>query len=183
MKYTKKEVVELFNEYHKWTHLVTNVNEFLKEKGLIKEEFEFEVGKWYSDGDWLLCITEIKNGRVYFYGFKLDFLHDWADEGWFKNAMKPATDKEVETALIKEAKKRGFKEGAKIDDALGDNENIVEGFGMYYESGSLWATDNYRVYILFKKGKWATIIEEPKVKEMTMQEVNKALGYEIKIKE
>jgi len=183
MKYTEKEVVELFNEYHKWTHLVTNVNEFLKEKGLIKEEFE--VGKWYkhtanNHEGLVFCVN--KNKYVGGYGFNSSGF--WEDcISFSKDWLTPATDKEFETALIKEAKKRGFKEGVKFLSARdGDIRTATNEF-YSFDNWNKYTTLQLDTAWIFKGGKWATIIEEPKVKEMTMQEVNKALGYEIKIKE
>lgn len=160
------------------------INTFLKQKGLIKKEFE--VGKWYKDTYYgnVYFVTETRiDGGVRFYG--LNGNNDWVEcDSYSRSAIKndrKATNKEVETALIKVARKRGFKEGVVVVNEKGNKDNIEEYF--WYGNGILkncGFTDNI---ILFDNGKWATIIEEPKVKEMTMAEVNKALGYEIKIKE
>ena len=109
--YSKEEVVGLIKEYGDGMlpyHL------FLKEKGLI--EPELEIGKWYKRSlGTLICYngnTDLMSG----YGFNMN--GDWTNgnfpfgDEWCE--WTEATDKEVETALIKEAKKRGFKEGASV---------------------------------------------------------------------
>ena len=157
MKYTEKEVVELFNEYHKWTHLVTNVNEFLKEKGLIKEEFE--VGKWYKSKKHpiIACYVDEHNN----YGVSFDV---WKDAMTLKHfeAWTLATDKVVETALIKEAKKRGFKEGVKFFSAMDGDINTVTNEFYSFDVWVKYTTLQLDTGWIFKGGKWATIIEEPK---------------------
>ena len=139
--------------------------EHLKQKGLIKEDFE--LGKWYkhsSGGYWFL--KEITDEDLIIYGFTC--MMKWINESLRdKSALRhlaPATDKEVETALIKEAKKRGFKEGmVNINCLLGGREwddDCGYGFdfnGDYLELGA--AT-------IFKDGKWATIIEKEPLNEM-----------------
>ena len=151
----------------------------MKSLGLIKEEFE--VGKWYKGSSDIIGFYESRYGN-YGIGYKGEWSNDVTIDDFI--FWTPATDKEVETALIKEAKKRGFKEGVKFEVTRDGRINTLDSNNFVYENvigvGMCLATSNYW---FFNKGKWATIIEEPKVKEMTMQEVNKALGYEIKIKE
>ena len=106
---------------------------------------------------------------------------------WFDNCSshcldsndESANDEEVEQALIKEAKKRGFKEGVKY---------ICEGFPVvlinfleltYYSGSGGYLTDGHGGSI-FNDGKWATIIEDKK--EMTHEQIEKELGYSIKYK-
>ena len=170
MKYTEKEVVELFNEYHKWTHLVTNVKDFLKEKGLIKEEFE--VGKWYKSNTNCL-LNYVSNERCY--GF--NYLGNWVNnnEGWNDcYDWELATDKEVEDALIKEAKKLI---GKGVVKCLHECDDIYSMEDVNYFD---WDGKCLRVYLkgslccVFDEGKWATIIEEPKVDKMN-EVLNKAI--------
>ena len=158
--------------------------DFLKEKGLIKEEFE--VGRWYKLNGHLRCYSD-KHNHYGFYDSEWDGRQSVLN---YVNKWTLATDKEVETALIKEAKKR-FNVNNKIEYFIGNSKEQTIGHlnkFIYHPSddellirGGCKGTNSGLV--IYRKGKWATIIEEPKVKEMTMQEVNKALGYEIKIKE
>ena len=99
----------------------------------------------------------------------------WNTGGLFTDIERPATDKEVEDALISEAKKRGFKEGVSFVSVSPDNINILE--GRLHRSGSNEIGDD--LHWIFRDGKWATIIEDKK--EMTVAELEKELGYEIKI--
>ena len=153
---------------------------------LFKSE-ELEVGKWYkvkkpeSIIEALICF----DNKPTFYGF--DYTKGWTT--CFNSAptirglrvCTPATDKEVEEALIKEAKKRGFKKGD------------VCGFGINNNSKRLIVSDNFKLNgdytglylvavgdreqgddIVFKNGKWATII-----KTITKEEAEKELGKTI----
>jgi len=82
------------------------------------------------------------------------------------------TIEEVETALIAEAKKRGFKEGVRFKGVEGVDMNLSIEIG---KGKGINGIDSY----IFYNGEWATI-EEP-TKEMTVQELEKELGYKIKI--
>ena len=152
--YSKKEVVELIWEFDRGN---LNPNNFLKEKGLI--ESELEIGEWYHYGADLL----VWNGGLSTYGFSLGV--DYLNNAYFSvDEAIPATDKEVEEALIKEAKKRGFKEGVKIKGFVCSDEEvstITEGF--VYSNGELRVNcsgDYYTMRLIFEDGKWADIIEE-----------------------
>ena len=127
----------------------------LKEKGLLREEFE--IGKWYkitegaSDIDWLLFYDGNTN-----YGFNSNrdwnsrFHTDIIKDNYVK---KLATDKEVEEALIKEAKKRGFKDG---DWTVKDIDYE------YYNSEDSYYPNSLQlgVVVLFQEGEWLEIIKE-----------------------
>lgn len=153
---------------------------------------ELEVGRWYKvidkNGSFnnnefaLICFDNEKNPN---YGF------GFTREQWTNNFLNlkdvvkrntdlvvPATPEEVETALINEAKKRGFKDGVSINCLRGiknvkptDKACFVFVFN-----------DNYLYYggaKIFDNGKWATIIEQPT--EMTVAEIEQKLGCKIKI--
>ncbi len=120
----------------------------LKEKGLIKEEFEID--KWYRRGDDFIYYTcEFMN-----YGI-ID--GQWRNDLYFSTAQEqlyiPATDKEVEEALIKEAKKRGFKDG---DWTVKDIDYE------YYNSEDSYYPNSLQlgVVVLFQEGEWLEIIKE-----------------------
>ena len=134
----------------------------LKEKGLIKEEFEID--KWYRRGDDFIYYTcEFMN-----YGI-ID--GQWRNDLYFSTAQEqlyiPATDKEVEEALIKEAKKRGFKEGVKFNgvDRVGIN-GVFKGSdcvtGSYFRHNT-YPKENVLLtngIAIFSNGKWAEIVEQ-----------------------
>jgi hypothetical protein len=122
------------------------------------------------------------SGYIVYYDFDTNQSYGFADRLWFEGNEaeylfcerkdRPATHKEVETALIAEAKKRGFKEGVKINRST-EMEFLFDerGVGLYgskiIPNGKEFAfRENYLILngkFIFIDGKWATIIEEPKV--------------------
>jgi len=151
----------------------SQIIEISEDGSLVKElfpdvfEVELEVGKWYNwiNKELLFCVTEIKRNRIYYYGFddgvynKIEWIHK-------DNDFEPATPEEVETALVNEAKRRGFVKGNVIKECLhgGDfNAKLVKGYLFEYESNQLWInskTNGYNVCI-FDNGTWAEIIQPP----------------------
>ena len=93
------------------------------------------------------------------------------------NNYTPATPEEIEKGLIEMAEKMGFKEGVRYKLPLSNLEVIP--------ADNIFTFDNDCLYIsgwaIFQKGKWAQII--PDTKEMTIAEIQKELGYKIKIVE
>jgi hypothetical protein len=83
--------------------------------------------------------------------------------------LKPATDKEVEEALIKEAKKRGFKEGVRFK-CLYNHDYKGKCIPLFCSDGYLWLEGG----CVFKDGKWATIVET-----ITKEQAEKELGKTI----
>ena len=163
----------------KKSYIKENANLTLKEVFPKLFESELEVGKWYKT----------KNGHLKFfvdedtaYGF--DMIGNWNEVGKgyrysFRsdNYWTPATDKEVETALIAEAKRRGFKDGVKIRHILFDMSfskglPIINNFNLTYDhsdnSLDYKAEDGQR-FRIFKDGKWAEICEEPI--ELTLEQI------------
>lgn len=161
--YSKEEVVELFAKFHKEKLSLYDFNPFLKEKGLIEEQFE---DGWYR-------FTGMNTGKHSFYYINEDKTNYGISciNGWVENLnlsidhknMSKATPKEVEEALIKEAKKRGFKKGAKFIGLRGAVEIICS-----YNPKLLVDTKDCLVcgedYIFNYRndGKWAEIVEEKK---------------------
>ena len=118
--YSKEEVVELLKEFQGGYFAEYQMDRFFKEKGLIEQ---FEVGKWYKGKnfyDFIGCITAMDDEDFRYYGLNVN--EHWKDDDFytFKEAnLIEATPKEVEEALIKEAKKRGFKKGVEYQDISG----------------------------------------------------------------
>lgn len=148
-------------------------------KEAIKNQNTLEIGKWYKDqlgGFWYYeGKSESKLNPDKAYGIAYD--GDWmdSDERNFREgkSLTPATDKEVEEALIKEAKKRGFKEGVKINNLheAGYGNKIPLGGNLNFNptTNSL-RTDRCDgrtgiLPLIFHKGKWAEIISKPEFKE------------------
>jgi hypothetical protein len=164
----------------------------LSAEGIKREQkTEFEAGKWYKYNDCtVVCIVNTNTDRIKTYGMSID--------GWDKNfnietgssyykGLTPATDKEVETMLIKESKHRGYEVGVNIlsfhsslEPYCDTREIYPSGYTYRSEENSLALRGGFRV---FCKGKWAEIIEKKQPKEMTMAQINEALGEEVKVVE
>ena len=93
---------------------------------------------------------------------------------------RPATPEEIEK--MKMAKKMGFKEGVRFntietDIAICDDDAYVNKSGIFYLDNCVYTVNG----VIYLDGKWATRIEQHK--EMTIEEIQKELGYKIKIVE
>jgi hypothetical protein len=163
--HTDKEVVELFNEYNN-KYSVSNLDNhriprFLKEKGLVEE---LEVGTWYkSHINELFCIIHHESDTWYnCYGFTscgMFYNNRTRNLDTHRKLIK-ATPQEVEQALIKEAKKRGFKEGVSC---YWDDENVTHddmSGVIIYRHESNYLTMNGDIF--YEDGKWADLVEEKK---------------------
>lgn len=154
-----------------------------------KEEPKLEIGEWYKSvdcyGDPLLyCVTEIdEDGDVFGYGFSEGEFREsecniWGDVN--DSDFEPATDKEVEQALIKEAEKRGFKEGVKVNPPSKDwSKNITLTRTEHEKEAGftkVWYKSKKEELIfcgvlIYRKGKWAEIIELSKEGKPTKEEL------------
>ena len=155
--------------------IVQRLGEIKQEKKQLKKQLKelpsLEVGKWYKSigggFKYLLYLVSIDNGldSCTAYGFVDDEFYIETDIN-FDMKQVPATDKEVETALIKEAKKRGFKEGVSIITPKGNK--VTQKCNKYHFNKHLniFATNESYTELnfdsIFIGGKWAEIIEEPK---------------------
>ena len=157
-----------FNKEHKkeiTDNKAHNV-EYKKEiKGLrvqLEELPKLDLNRWYTYDNCLVYLQSFDEDEGYYicYGwYGRDFSTGICIE--LDDDFKQATDKEAEEALIKEAKKRGFKEGVN-----------VEGFN-YTVDGTFWFNKEYNWLVMgrdvgkhgviMKDGKWATIIKDKTV--------------------
>ena len=139
------------------------------------EKNEKPVAGWYK-GD-LYC------GSKLFYYDGLDALYGWLHgKVWFdtkrgyniepkvfNERFKPASPKEVETRLIQEAEKRGFKEGVMVDPIPNPHSEVIGkrrlDNGLHYKESvcSNYIHTDCGNTVVFRDGKWAEIIEEPKL--------------------
>ena len=127
------------------------------------------VGKWYKEAG---CLFNYQYG-LNIYGFFSDGV--WTDRGWswYDTVSTPATDKEVEEALIKEAKRRGFKEGIEFKSVSSGNsiERVYDVFSYYSKQDQLCSAGGS----VFIGGKWAEIIKETITKEQAEKELGKTI--------
>ena len=143
---------------------------------------ELEVGRWYKlkDNPKILALYDcFKHHRPYAYLFNANGDYEYKVE--FSLFELPtywelATEEEVREALIKEAKKRGYKEGVKckfgiIEDIRTLETNDFE-FKLEYNTLVIKRKDG-NSDIIFRNGKWNEIIEE----EPTKEEINRVLTF------
>ena len=148
-------------------------------KELVPDVFDkpLELNKWYKCpklGKAIFYITEIFEDEITAYGFSYQGV--WENENDFTGRINkdiiPATPEEVETALINEAKRRGYKNGVEIVDIYNGKTNqdttIVSSNKFDYEkvkAGSIqgdMALRDSDGNIIFHNGNWASIIQTPK---------------------
>lgn len=183
MKESRKEFIKELHE---------EVSFYWKER--IEKEFpelfenKLEVGKWYK-GDlghlyFLDKIVKCPYNPHLSYGF--DLCGEWSENTAISlnhpqgSKYTEATDKEVEEALINEAKKRGYKNGNHACLTVYVTCKNIKENAFFYYNGSLWEGNSEGNNCIFRDGKWAEIIEAPE-KELTKEQVEKELGYKIKI--
>lgn len=177
MKITKEQVKEL------------NKNTTSKGQDYLKQWFpeafktELEVGKWYKNTDSgyeesiafaTKLHSETPNNQFAGYGF--DMFKGWVKsdtdtELFGSKKWRLATPQEVESALIAEAKKRGYEEAVYVVSL--ENKNIIhliKGDFYFGRDGNLY----YKGAMIFKTGKWATIIPT-----LTKAEAEEKLGVKI----
>ena len=145
---------------------------------LFKED-ALVVGKWYKrkEDSRLWFVTHIKNRCSYGYGF--DYSGYWADEykGFnYSLELNKATDKEVEEALIEEAKNRGFKEGGHVRCL---NDGRIRVITEYHMSTPDWEIDvkggfNLGDITVMLDGKWVKPVDT-----ITKEQAEKELGKTI----
>lgn len=188
----KDLILEMSTPYH-WSKTKTNtmntekrIERIESDLAIVKKDLtkpELETNKWYKDNDGrVIFITKFLRVGVIAYGIGASH---WEDESEWLNSngtcdLVLMTDKEVETALIKEAEKRGFIEGVKIITPMGGIKTI--GMSMRYcpIQGCLFNENPNTDGRIFDDGKWAKIVEA--IPELTMEEICDKIGYEIKIK-
>ena len=150
-----------FNKEHKKSitdNKAHNV-EYKKEiEGLRVQLEELPVKGWYKSPEHINWLVYFDNG--YRYGFLMN--GEWDDDFCLTKGLDtgdvPATDKEVEEALIKEAKKRGFKDwNGRVGNSMKFNFNRIS-----YNSRYDILSDGFGNYP-YKNGEWATIIKDKTV--------------------
>jgi hypothetical protein len=146
---------------------------------LFKEDDLKIVGNWYKNpatGQAVFYVVNIIEDRCFCYG--VNYSGEWRDECDFcfasgQNSIL-ATDKEVEQVLIKEAKKRGFKQGIMFKSAHSGYKGPVLGY-LLEEDGSLHSKGDCGCIFNSENGKWAEIIKETITKEQAEKELGKAI--------
>lgn len=165
MKITKEQVLELYN---------SSDNELLKK--WFPEAFGLEVGKWYKYNHTNIIFnfqgkysTDNDSGA---YGFT-------NDGNWYENLGVDSNNKfteltniEISKSLIREAKKRGYKDG---------NYYCLSNSKTYYNISDKFTFEDDKLFhgtvlrnVVFADGEWAEIIET-----ITKEEAEKLLNKRI----
>jgi len=149
-----------------------------------------EVGRWYKSRDNHGEYLMVWNNSEETYGFWGNEYRDDLSFYIISNKI-PATDKEVEEALIKEAKKRGFFNIGNTFKSCFDDNNEARTIGKYDSSTDIGyyydevhnelrsnGLNTYEKFcsnpLIYEKGKWATIVET-----ITKEQAEKELGKTI----
>ena len=130
---------------------------------IIEGKKELQVGKWYKHEGGDLCLVDSFNESGDVYGYQISARCGWSNytdkdgvtcllNSVAKKSVKEATPKEVENALIKEAKNRGVSYGSYVFD-IKENELRIKDI-----EGYCWC-------LIFNKGVWAEVIEVDKFAE------------------
>lgn len=180
---------------------LTAISEQIKE---LKNKPKFEVGKWVK-------VIDGKNGAygcngnigmvinspliepenlsgVLFENAKF-FIQLPCGKIWsFRNGVvvEPATLEEVYAALVKEAEKRGFKEGVRVVTCLGNSGKLdcSKPFYNINDNKLRWAdSEDAMNNIVFDNGQWATIIKDDVIKVGSYEVKKKGSQYEIGCKQ
>jgi hypothetical protein len=173
MKESRKEFIKKVHSAasNEWKENIEK--EFPK---LFKED-ALVVGKWYKYHDNYQESLMVWNNSEDTYGF---WGNEYRDDLSFHISYDkiPATDKEVEEALIKEAKKRGFKEGVRVDKLLYTNIGSLNGDSKTCENKEFKLSFGHlfigNLLIFHNTGKWAEIVET-----ITKEQAEKELGKTI----
>lgn len=157
-------------------------------KESVKDEITtppFKVGQWvydinktFSIRDHVTRITRIDNSGIW--------AQDHVGESYlsvdrFNEVYRLATPAEIETYLIAEAERRGFKEGvlcSDADDGLVSRLTVIEGYRDTYDSLNFdsYAPDHdFTSTNVYFQGKWAEIIKEPRPLPKTVEELRELL--------
>lgn len=179
-KITKEQILQL-NSYNNYDCGVALRQWFPK-----AFETELEVGKWYTvENGCLFFLEKITDDWFKGYGFTSakNYYNDFQE--YKSKKLTIATDQEVETALINEAKKRGFKDGnykcLDFPTLTIKNCNIYEYSA--YKNRLFLSSKGIYCNLIFNNGKWAEIISE--TIELTLEQIAEKFNVsveQIKIK-
>jgi len=141
---------------------------------------ELEVGKWYkTSGCFFIHITGRGENIFNYYG--INTYGDWVDKDWTNTPelFTLATHQEIETALINEAKKRGFVKGCSFISTTYNEEKFAYKGVLDFDHFS--EEYGWIIYIdgseIFCNGEWAKVL--PKPTEVTLQQIADKFNIDI----
>tara|TARA_R110002051_G_scaffold170813_1_gene241353 strand:- start:276 stop:1088 length:813 start_codon:yes stop_codon:yes gene_type:complete len=128
-----------------------------------KDKKQLQVGKWYKHKSHKMLINIANIEKEKAYGF--DTRGRWTNlsDGWGFTDVIEATEKEVESALLKEAEKRGFIEGVTVKSVNSTSHIfILKDFWHIDSDGAIWFNGRKQNGTIYKNGKWAEIVKVEK---------------------
>jgi hypothetical protein len=137
---------------------------------------KLKVGNWYNLNDAFDSLLVWNNGYDAYGFFKGEYNCMWGFGNHDAKYSTPATKEEVQEALIKEAKRRGYKNGVKTKafscKPYDNSGHFIEGNDYFFsfENNTLLINGTP----IFHKGKWAEIAET-----ITKEEAEETLGIKI----
>ena len=179
---TKRKIIGVFGTYLLTENEDGGINGYRYGKEIPKE-VKLEAGKWYKSlrAEKTLFFMTSKDD-CQFNGYGIQYDGNWTNNAFIikdKNRLIEATDQEVESALIDEAKKRGFKEGVYFKTAsFTGNKFFITNSLKYNSEYNVISQSGAGEGQIFNNGIWAKIIE---VKKMSKSEIEYELGYKIEI--
>ena len=148
---------------------------------------QLTIGKWYKSDHCVvnkssIFITNIENHedgkRIYFYGIGID--GQWTDEDWWSNeecieSLVKMSNEEIQVILIKEAKKRDFKNGCNVH--LTDRK-IVRTKPLEFNRLRFWMSGEFNYLTdgcggsIYENGEWGKVIEQINYKRGDRLKIN-----------
>ena len=140
-------------------------------------ETELEVNRWYIRKHNRKCIInfQLDNNKNYGFGAAGNYSVGWQLDEENSIDFEPATEKEVEEALVKEAIKIGYKKGVKCKFGKIKDERVIlsNSFEFVLNQNKLAIGND----IIFHDGDWAEIIQVP---TYTIAEAEEKFNIKIK---
>lgn len=186
-----REQIRILADQHSWSE------SYLKQLFPKAFESEMEAGRWYklpTFGKLMFMFTGgFGNDATYGFNYDGEFSETIGVQRPSIEDYVPATDHEVKEALIKEAKRRGLKQGVRVNDIYNgdryEDTTTISSNDFDYERVPLgefqdkMALRDSKGNILFVDGQWADVIHSPI--ELTIEDIAERFGVsveQIKIK-
>ena len=140
---------------------------------------EYKIGKWYTITDSSVNWVFNYQGNNKGYGF--NSYREWGTNYNFPNItnrhnINLATNEEVRTTLIKEAKRRGFINNVSFKSAYNEERSgVIKESSYYYNNSVNGLFSDLSGEAIFYDGKWAEIIKQ----EGEVKLKDKSMKYEI----
>ena len=132
----------------------------------------------------IFYIYKVSGSKVWYkygYNYNINRWEDYKDWAHISHTYIPATDEEVMEMLTEEAKRRGFVMGAKYK-GLDKDIKTVEQYDFWNVNRGLIDEGKFNLScseeegVVFRRGEWAEVIEEPLTIKERLERIEKYLG-------